>query len=253
MQKIEQTLTSLEVAELMERPHKKLLETIRLYVSYMEQLEKEKQTSPEEGRLKYFIDSSYIAGNGQEQPCYKITKIGCEFLAHKMKGIKGTDFTMRYIDRFHKMEESLSTPKLPKNPMEVLELHYQAIKQVDGKAEKALTGVDVLTERVDRIELDLPLLPIEADEIVKAVKKKGVEVMGTKQSPAYKDRGLRQKVYNDIYSNLKHNFGGIKSYKAIRRRDAGKAVQVVNGYRPPLFLEEQIEQENAQITMDTVS
>lgn len=82
MKKIEQTLTSLEVAELMERPHKKLLETIRIYVSYMEQLEKQKSTSPEEGRLKYFRDSTYIAGNGQEQPCFAVTKIGCEFLAH---------------------------------------------------------------------------------------------------------------------------------------------------------------------------
>lgn len=113
--------------------------------------------------------------------------------------------------------------------------------------------VDGLEDRIDKIELDLPLLPIEAEEIVRAVKKKGIEVLGTKQSPAYKDRGLRQKVYNDIYSNLKHNFNDVRSYKAMRRRDAEKAVQVVNNYNPPLFLSELIQQANAQICMEDIA
>lgn len=109
--------------------------------------------------------------------------------------------------------------------------------------------VDVLTERVDRIELDLPLLPIEADEIVKTVKKKGVEVMGGKQSPAYKDRSLRQRVYNDLYGNVKHNFN-VKSYKAIRRRDVEKAIQIINEYKPPVFLADEIEQVNSQMKLN---
>ena len=108
MNNISQTLTSIEVAELMGRTHKKVLESIRLYISQMEEIEKQNTTGTEKGWLKYFSDSTYIAGNGQEQPCYNVTKIGCEFLAHKLKGIKGTEFTMRYIDRFHDMEETIS-------------------------------------------------------------------------------------------------------------------------------------------------
>lgn len=41
-------------------------------------------------------------------PCYDITKKGCEFIAHKLTGIKGTEFTARYINRFHEMEDALS-------------------------------------------------------------------------------------------------------------------------------------------------
>lgn len=109
--------------------------------------------------------------------------------------------------------------------------------------------VDVLTERIDKIELDLPILPLEAYEIEKSVRGKGVEVLGGKKAPAYNDRSLRQKLYNDLYANLKHNFG-VRTYKAIRRKDTEKAVQIVNEYKPPLFLAEQIKSVNAQQKLD---
>lgn len=37
-------------------------------------------------------------------PCYLVTKKGCEFIAHKLTGVKGTEFTAKYINRFHEME-----------------------------------------------------------------------------------------------------------------------------------------------------
>lgn len=40
-------------------------------------------------------------------PCYQITKKGCEFIAHKLTGTKGTIFTARYINRFHEMQDIL--------------------------------------------------------------------------------------------------------------------------------------------------
>ena len=50
-------------------------------------------------------------------PCYDVTKKGCEFIAHKLTGVKGTAFTARYINRFHDMEETIkqSQAVLPKN------------------------------------------------------------------------------------------------------------------------------------------
>lgn len=40
-------------------------------------------------------------------PCYQVTKKGCEFIAHKLTEIRGTEFTARYINRFHEMEAAL--------------------------------------------------------------------------------------------------------------------------------------------------
>ena len=36
-----------------------------------------------------------------------VTKKGCEFIAHKLTGVKGAEFTAKYIDRFHQMEETI--------------------------------------------------------------------------------------------------------------------------------------------------
>lgn len=41
-------------------------------------------------------------------PCFLVTKKGCEFIAHKLTGQKGTEFTARYINRFHEMENELT-------------------------------------------------------------------------------------------------------------------------------------------------
>lgn len=109
--------------------------------------------------------------------------------------------------------------------------------------------VDTLTERIDKIELDLPILPIEADRITEAVRRKGVSVMGGKQSAAYQNRGLRQKVYNNIYSNLKYNFA-VRSYKAIKRSQCDRAIEIVNAWKPPVFLSDEISGANAQISLD---
>lgn len=142
---------------------------------------------------------------------------------------------------------SYNAPQLPQTPMELLELHYEAIKQVNRKVDGVSAEVDSVRMELDSLKMDLPILPIEADRITESVKKKGVNVLGGKLSNAYNDAGLRQRVYSDIYSNLKHNFG-VRSYKSIKRCQCDKAVSVIENYTPPIFLEEMITDTNAQQT-----
>lgn len=101
MEKIEQTLTSMEVAEMVEKEHNKLLRDIR---SYSEQLGEAKI-----GQSDFWEESTYKSGQGKKLPCYLVTKKGCEFIAHKLTGVKGTAFTARYINRFHEMEDKLES------------------------------------------------------------------------------------------------------------------------------------------------
>lgn len=136
---------------------------------------------------------------------------------------------------------SYGTSKLPQTPMELLELHYEAIKQVDSK-------VNTLEERFNDFEQSLPLLPEDADDVSKEVKKRVVEVLGGKDSNAYHDRSLSQKVFMDAYRNLKGNFN-VSSYKAIKRNRKDIAVQIAREYRPPLYLAEQIRDKNNQMSL----
>ena len=102
MQKqIEQTLDSREVAEMVGKEHKNLMRDVRFYVEELGQLKIEPSD--------FFKESTYQNSQNKTMPCYDITKKGCEFIAHKLTGQKGTEFTARYINRFHEMEDG----KLP--------------------------------------------------------------------------------------------------------------------------------------------
>ena len=98
---IEQTITSMEVAEMVEKEHHKLMRDIR---RYSDQLGESKI-----GFTDFWKDSTYRDSQNKERTCYLVTKKGCEFIAHKMTGSKGTIFTARYINRFHDMENALKT------------------------------------------------------------------------------------------------------------------------------------------------
>lgn len=108
--------------------------------------------------------------------------------------------------------------------------------------------IDTIQSDVEAIKADLPILPIKAERITTATKKKGVEVLGGINSSAYRNKGLRQKLYSNLYSNLKYNFG-VRSYKSIKRSQCDKAIDIINSYQPPYFLEEEIRNANAQQVM----
>ena len=109
MNQIEQTITSIEVAEMVEKTHANLLKDIRRYCKQLGEVNIDFSD--------FFKESTYCTEQKKELPCYDVTKKGCEFIAHKLTGVKGTAFTARYINRFHDMEETIkqSQKVLPKN------------------------------------------------------------------------------------------------------------------------------------------
>lgn len=90
-------ITSMEVAQMVGKEHKELLRDIRRYCSQLD--------GSKIALVDFFTEAEYLDGHGQTRPCYMVTKKGCEFIAHKMTGQKGSEFTARYINRFHEMEE----------------------------------------------------------------------------------------------------------------------------------------------------
>lgn len=139
-------------------------------------------------------------------------------------------------------------PDLQNNPMKLLELHYEAIKQVDHKADMALDKTDKLEERFNQFEQDLPLLPEEADSVSAEVKKRVIEILGGKSSNAYHDKSISQTAFIDAYRNLKRNFN-VRSYKCIKRNQIDTALRIAMGYEPPVYLEDKIQQVNAQMNL----
>lgn len=104
-------------------------------------------------------------------------------------------------------------------------------------------GNTELTERVDKvedkitsIEEETPLYGCEIEEVQKHVRKKGIEVLGGKDSNAYKDGGIRGSVYSDIYKQLKREFGCVATYKSIKRKYLADVHEFIDTYLLPIAL-----------------
>ena len=106
--------------------------------------------------------------------------------------------------------------------------------------------VDKVEDKVRSLEDDMPLYGCEIDEVQKHVRRKNVDVLGGKNSEAYHDGSIRSKVYSDIYSQLKREYGCVSSYKSIKRKYIADIHEFIDCYELPTILEEMITDLNAQ-------
>lgn len=107
-------LDSHDVAEMIGKQHKHLMRDIHGYI-------KDIEPSPNLDPAKFFILSTYTDKNNQVRPCYLLTKQGCEFVANKMTGKKGNQFTAQYVSLFNSMKKTIET-----TPQEILDkLHKE--------------------------------------------------------------------------------------------------------------------------------
>lgn len=230
----QKTITSIEVAEMVGKQHKNLMRDIRSYVKELGELKIEP--------TDFFKENTYKTEQNKTLPRYDVTKKGCEFIAHKLIGVKGTEFTAKYINRFHEMEDQIRTPK---SPMELLEMEFAALKQVDSK-------VDALNRDLQDFKETLPLLPADADDVKAEVNRRVIDCLGGKNSNAYHDSSIRGKVYSDVYRELKRQFE-VSKYNCIQRNQKSIAIEIVRDYEPPYMLAEEIKDSNAQINLEGVN
>lgn len=126
---------SRDVAELIEREHKHLMRDIRGYIDVLN-----KSHSPRLDSEKFFIESTYLNTRNQVQPCYLLTKKGCDMVANKMTGEKGIIFTAIYVAKFDEMEKSLKNEPQPKLPTTYKEALQHLIEQVEVNEKLQLEG-----------------------------------------------------------------------------------------------------------------
>ena len=100
------TITSIEVAQMIGKEHRFLLRDIHRYINQINKINETKIGESKIALTDFFIESNYITSQNKTQPCYNVTRKGCEFIANKLTGIKGTEFTARYVNKFHELEEN---------------------------------------------------------------------------------------------------------------------------------------------------
>lgn len=124
------------------------------------------------------------------------------------------------------------------SPMELMELQFKALKEQEEK-------ILQVENKVDKLEEDMPLFQIDCKEIQALVRKKGIEALGGYRSIAYNDNSLRGKVYSDIQHQIRREFG-VARYEAIKRSQLETAKEIINNYKVPLVLENEIKLLNGE-------
>ena len=142
------TISSAEVAQMIEKEHKNLIRDIR---KYSEQLA-ESKIEPGD----FFKESTYLDANNQSRPCYEVTKKGCEFIAHKLTGRKGTEFTARYINRFHEMEDMAKSVPLTDNPGKVANLINVLARRMDNQGSEPHKSAEMAQMICSQYGIQLP-------------------------------------------------------------------------------------------------
>ena len=151
---VKQTLDSREVAEMMGVNHYDLLKKIegaKDRKGYM-QIITERHLSVSE----YFNKTSYKDTSGKENKNYQVTKKGCELIAHKITGEKGVIFTLKYIEKFHAMEEQLQKTTIELQVLKVKELENQVkkLEEVNKELEKSTQEAKTMMKLSHKNKLD---------------------------------------------------------------------------------------------------
>lgn len=143
---LQKYIDSREVAEMVGKEHKNLMRDVRSYVEELGQLKIEPSV--------FFKESTYQNSQNKTMPCYNITKKGCEFIAHKLTGIKGTEFTAKYINRFHEMEETIQS-HIPQGKellaLAVLEAQ-KTIQELTGEKQALIEQVNVKNQIIGELK-----------------------------------------------------------------------------------------------------
>lgn len=132
---------------------------------------------------------------------------------------------------------------------------YKMPMTTDQKIQLLAQGNVELTEKIEKVnddlqefKKDMPLLALECQKITRAKNQKVVPLMGGKSAPAYKNKSLMHKVYSDVDAQLRREFG-VNTYKAIKRSQCDLAIRIIESYKLPMFLQKEIDAENAQMRL----
>ena len=221
--------TSLKVAEIFEKEHKNVMQSIK------------NLTAENSAVKKMFVEDSYLNSRNQQQPMYYMNRDGFTLLAMGFTGSKAMEFKLKYIDAFNKMEKQIKEEtkfRLPTNLNEMSTMFYSVMKDQDKKIEEQGEKVNFL---MNLSGLTSP----RNKELTKARNKKIIQVCGGSESNSYQDKSLRSKLYNELFKSYRHRFD-VNQYVDTPMKKFDEAKDYINNWYPPFELKDEIEKANAQ-------
>lgn len=148
-----------------------------------------------------------------------------------------------YFDRAEKKKD------LPLTLKEQIQTIAQGTSELYQRVDAVTEDVKMVREDLERFKADVPAFNADTKEIQSALRKKAIEVLGGKNSDAYRDKSIHGYTFSDIQIELRRQFG-VKRYDQIKHKDVSAALEVIKEYKPPIHIKDKINMANAQQSLD---
>lgn len=145
----------------------------------------------------------------------------------------------KLLDYQLQAKDILAEAFLPTQDAQPLSLQQQIQTIAKGTSE-LYQRMDGLEERFQKLESDMPIFNVDAKNIQDAVRKRAIEVLGGKDSNAYRDRSVRGYVFADIQCMLRRNFG-VKRYEEIKHKRVDDAIRLIQEHKPLLVIQDKVD------------
>lgn len=231
-------VSSREISTNFEKEHKNIIRAIEVLIDGCAQKSAD-----------LFVESKYQHNqNKQWYKEYLMTRDGFSLLVMGFTGDKALNWKLKYIEAFNKMEQELKNQNTPKSLEDILIIQLNEMKAVKEQVNQVNYRALSTQYELEDFRDNAPLFNSECDELIKVVRRVATKVLGGYRSNGYKDKSVRAKVYRDIQQQIKRQFG-VESYKAIKRCQLEKALELVEEYQVPFVLEDEIEVLNNQLAL----
>lgn len=192
MNQLEQTINSLEIAEMVGRPHNDVMKDIRRIITQLGEGKNSQSSNFVDHTFveSYFIESTYKNSQNKELPCFECTKKGCELYSTRMTGAKGTQFAVAYIERFNQMENHIKQQLDISNLSPELQMFqglFQAVANNELETKRIETKVNNIA---DIVSLNTTDWRKESQHLIRQMAK------------AQGGYGAYQEIHSEIYQEL---------------------------------------------------
>ncbi|HAP5502276.1 Rha family transcriptional regulator [Enterococcus faecalis] len=204
--------SSLQVAEVFDKQHKDVLETIDTKI----------QSAENSAHYQImFAEGEYKDSRGRKQRLYYMNRDGFSFIAFGFTGNKADTFKLKYIEAFNQMEKEIQQPKLPTSQRELAML--------------ALSANEETNERVDVIEKEVADLKnnqkIDAGDYSYLSRRVHQRVAEVAKGFGKITKEQRSKLYKDINSGIKQ-ITGVGSRSQLREKHYETVIEYINDWEP---------------------
>ena len=219
------TMSSLEIAEVIEKPHSDVLKAICKMEGVWVKLWQGK-----------FSLSSYVNQQNKTQPCYVLTKTECLYVATKFKDEARARLVLRWeeLEKQQQVQPNATTATRIQALLQSVQLMAE-LEQRQMQNEQRTLNLENRPDRMEqkRIEDTERLLeaPLSEDVVPETSLRNTIRKLVNQYSNA---TGINQQdVWHSIYSDLYYKYGkSIKSYKKEKARDTNLDIAERNGLIP---------------------